>query len=79
MYPFDDEETSTFGRFGIKLIPHDDSKRRWYVRAENETDYQLWMEVYIVLSICNYDNDVYESVLYDLILFFVFIFEYIIM
>ena len=48
MLPFDEDETSAFGALGIKLIPHDDSKRTWYMRAENKADLQLWMEVLLI-------------------------------
>lgn len=43
---FDDEEEKELGKFGIKLVPYDDRRRVWYVKAANAEDKEEWKRVF---------------------------------
>lgn len=44
--PFAEDEISTSGRHGFKLCPYDDSKRTWWLRADNNEEYEEWLEAF---------------------------------
>ena len=42
---FNAEEVLVYGNYGIKLVPYMDSKRCWWLRADNEVQQAEWMMV----------------------------------
>jgi len=43
---FDEDEAKEYGEFGIKLVPYNERRRTWYVKAKDAQDQEEWMRVF---------------------------------
>lgn len=43
---YDEDETKEYGEFGIKLVPYNERRRTWYVKATSAQDQEEWMRVF---------------------------------
>lgn len=43
---FTEEDTTTHGQFGIKIVPDDDRRRIWWLKCETEEEKDEWLKVF---------------------------------
>lgn len=43
---FEEDEAKEYGEFGIKLVPWNERRRTWYVKAKDAQDKEEWMRVF---------------------------------
>lgn len=42
---YDEDEAKEYGEFGLKLVPYNERRRTWYLKAANAEDQEEWMRV----------------------------------
>ena len=48
---YTEEDTTTHGQFGVKLVPDDDRRRTWWLKCETEEEKDEWLKV--MTTACN--------------------------
>lgn len=43
---FDEDEAKEYGEFGIKLVPYNERRRTWYMKAKDAADQEEWMRIF---------------------------------
>lgn len=51
---YTEEDTATHGQFGVKIVPHDDRRRTWWLKCETEEEKDEWLKVFT--NACNKSN-----------------------
>jgi hypothetical protein len=48
---FTEEDTTTHGQFGVKIVPEDERRRTWWLKCESEEEKDEWLKV--LTTACN--------------------------